>query len=53
MTATNTSVAINSQAQTHPFPTEFLIMALLLTQHKLINHIKSIIQSKQTGNASD
>lgn len=28
------SVAMNNQAQTHPFPSESLIMALLLTQHK-------------------
>lgn len=40
------SVAINSHAQMHPFPSESLIMALLLTQHKLINHLKSIIPSK-------
>lgn len=43
------SVAINNQAQTHPFP-ESSIMALLLEQHKLINHLKSIIQSRQTDN---
>jgi hypothetical protein len=39
------SVAINSHAETHPFPSEPLIMALLLTQHKLINHLKSLMQS--------
>jgi hypothetical protein len=39
------SVAMNNQAQTHPFPSESLIMALLLTQHKLINQLRSIIQS--------
>lgn len=44
------SVAMNSQAQTHPFPTESLIMALLLTQQKLIKYLKSIISSKQTDN---
>jgi hypothetical protein len=41
------SVAINNHAQEHPFPAESLIMALLLTQHKLINQLKSMIQSKQ------
>ena len=34
----------------HPFPAEPVIMALLLSQHKMINHLKSIIQSKQTDN---
>jgi hypothetical protein len=33
------SVAINNQAQVHPFPAESLIMSLLLTQHKLITHL--------------
>ena len=42
------AVAINSHD--HPFPTEPVIMALLLSQHKLINQLKSIIQSKQTNN---
>lgn len=37
------SVAINSHADTHPFSSEFLIMALLLTQHKVINQLKSIV----------
>ena len=41
------SVAMNSQAQTHPFPSESLIIALLLTQHKVINYLKSVIASKQ------
>ena len=41
------SVAMNNHAQTNPFPTESLIMALLLTQHKVINHLKSMIKSKQ------
>jgi hypothetical protein len=41
------SVAINSNTETHPFPSESLIMALLLTQHKLINHLKSMVLSKQ------
>jgi hypothetical protein len=47
------SVAMNEHAQEHPFPTESLIMSLLLTQHKLINHLKSMIQSKQTDNTTD
>ena len=34
----------------HPFPAEPVIVALLLSQHKMINHLKSIIQSKQTDN---
>jgi hypothetical protein len=38
------SVAINNHAETHPFSSESLIMALLLTQHKLINHLKSLIR---------
>jgi hypothetical protein len=46
------SVAINSHAETHPFPSKSLIMALLLTQHKLINHLKSLIPSKQTDNTT-
>jgi hypothetical protein len=37
-------VAMNSHH--HPFPAEPVIMALLLTQHKLINHLKSMIESK-------
>ena len=47
------SVAMNDHAQLHPFPSEALIMALLLEQHKMINYLKSIIQSKQTGNELD
>lgn len=39
------SVAINNHAQTHPFPLESLIMSLLLIQHKLIDQLKSMIQS--------
>ena len=39
------AVAINSHD--HPFPAEPVIMALLLSQHKMINHLKSIIQSEQ------
>lgn len=35
------SVAINNHTQTHPFPPESLILVLLLTQHKLINHLRS------------
>jgi hypothetical protein len=42
------AVAINSHD--HPFPAETVIMALLLSEHKVINHLKSIIQSKQTNN---
>jgi hypothetical protein len=42
------SLAINNHAQMHPFPAESLIMSLLLTQHKLINYLKTVIQSKQT-----
>ena len=41
------SLAINNHAQMHPFPAESLIMSLLLTQHKLINHLKSMVQSEQ------
>jgi hypothetical protein len=41
------SLAMNNHAQEHPFPTESLIMSLLLTQHKLINQLKSMIQSGQ------
>jgi hypothetical protein len=44
------SVAMNEHALTHPFPSESLIMVLLLSQHKLINQLKSIIQSKQINN---
>lgn len=44
------SLAINNHAQEHPFPTESLIMSLLLIQHRLINHLKSMIQSEQTDN---
>jgi hypothetical protein len=36
------SVAINNHAQTHSFPSESLIMSLLLTQHKLIDKLKSM-----------
>jgi hypothetical protein len=43
------SVAINSHTETHPFSSESLIMSLLLTQHKLINQLKLMMQpaSKQ------
>jgi len=37
------AVAINSHD--HPYPAEPVIMALLLSQHKLINQLKSMIQS--------
>ena len=43
------SVAINDHAQEHPFTTESLIMSLLLTQHKLINRLKSITEPKQSS----
>lgn len=36
------AVAINSHD--HPFPAEPLIMSLLLSQHKLICHLKSIVK---------
>jgi hypothetical protein len=41
------SLAMNNHAQMHPFPAESLIMSLLLIQHKLINHLKSMVQSEQ------
>jgi hypothetical protein len=44
------SLAMNNHAQIHPFPAEPLIMSLLLCQHKMINHLKSILQSKQIDN---
>ena len=37
------AVAINSHD--HPFPAEAVIMTLLLSQHKLINQLKSMMQS--------
>lgn len=40
------SVAINNHTKSHPFPSEALIMSLLLSQHKLICHLKSVILSK-------
>ena len=43
------AIAMNDPAQLHPFPSESLIMALLLTQHKMINYLKSKIESKQTN----
>jgi hypothetical protein len=46
----NYSLAMNNHAEIHPFPSESLIMALLLTQHKMIDHLKSLIESKQTKN---
>jgi hypothetical protein len=39
------SIAINDHAQTHSFPSESLIIALLLTQHKLVDHLNSMTQS--------
>jgi hypothetical protein len=47
------SLAMNNHAQEHPFSAESLIMSLLLTQHKLINRLKSMIQSKQKDNTPD
>ena len=41
------SLAMNNHAQEHPFSTESLIMSMLLIQHRLINHLKSMIQSGQ------
>jgi hypothetical protein len=40
------SLAMNEHTQEHPFPSETLIMTLLLTQHKLIIQLKSMIQSR-------
>jgi hypothetical protein len=39
------AVAINNHD--HPFPAESLIMSLLLSQHKLICHLKSIVKPDQ------
>jgi hypothetical protein len=44
------SIAMNDHSQMHSFPSESLIMSLLLLQHKLINHLKSMIRSEQTDN---
>jgi len=41
------SLAMNNHAQEHPFTSESLIMSLLLIQHRLINHLKSMIQTEQ------
>jgi hypothetical protein len=41
------SLAINNQAQEHPFPAESLIMSLLLSQHKLIRQLESMLRPKQ------
>jgi hypothetical protein len=40
------SLAMNEHSQEHSFPSESLIMTLLLIQHKLIIHLKSMIQSR-------
>ena len=45
------AVAINSHD--HPFPAEPLILSLLLFQHKMINHLKSIIQSETDNEFED
>jgi hypothetical protein len=39
------AVAINSHD--HPFPAEPLIMSMLLSQHKLISQLESMLRSKQ------
>ena len=39
------SVAINSYTQLHPFPSEALIMALLLEQHKLIEKLTALLNT--------
>jgi hypothetical protein len=40
------SLAMNEHSQEHPFPSESLIMTLLLIQHKLIIELKSMMQSR-------
>jgi hypothetical protein len=47
------SEAMNNHLQTNPFPTESVIMSLLLSQHKLICHLKSILKSRRLGNSYD
>ena len=47
------SLAINEHTQMHPFPSESLIMALLLTQHKFINQLKSMMQSTSISHTVD
>jgi len=44
------AVAMNDHAQLHPFPAESLIMSLLLSQHKVICHLKSMMKSDQIDN---
>ena len=39
------AVAINNHD--HPFPAESLIMSLLLSQHKLIRQLESMLRPKQ------
>jgi hypothetical protein len=39
------AVAINTHD--HPFPAEPLIMSMLLSQHKLIRQLESMLRSKQ------
>jgi hypothetical protein len=48
----NYSVAVNSHAETHPFSSESLIMSLLLTQHKLINQLKLMMNKHNSGENS-
>lgn len=47
------SVAMNVHAQTHPFPSESLIISLLLLLHKLINQLRSMVQSQRSDNGTD
>jgi hypothetical protein len=42
------SLAMNEHSQEHSFPSESLIMTLLLIQHKPINQLKSMLPSKQS-----
>ena len=47
------SVAINNHAQIHSFPSESLIMSLLLIQDKLLNQLKSMMQSRHEVNRTN
>ena len=46
------AAAINNHTQIRPLP-ESLIMTLLLTQHRLIDQLKLVMQIRQTRNAND
>ena len=46
------AVAMNNHALEHPFPSESLIVALLLKQHRMISYLKSL-QSKAADNQSE